>query len=64
MAVNAGQHQVQDDQRRFNLPHQAQSFKAIGGDRNFEPGPFQVQAYQTGNLGVVVDDQNTVSGFG
>jgi len=42
MPVNAGQHQVQDHQRGFNLPHQAQGLKAIRGDRDFEPGPFQV----------------------
>jgi hypothetical protein len=42
VAVHAGKHQVQHNQRRFDLPHQAQSGQAVGGDSDFEPGPFQV----------------------
>eukprot|EP01132_Coremiostelium_polycephalum_P021742 gene21741-biopygen12229 len=58
-AVDAGQHQVQDQRIPAALLQQAQAFVTIGTVNHLELLVPQVQADQIGNMGIVLDHQDT-----
>lgn len=58
-AIDAGQHQVEDQRVPTALLQQAQAFAAVGAVHHLEVFVAQVQADQVGNVGVVLDHQDS-----
>ena len=63
-AVELGQHQVEDHERRLMRLDRVQRRGPIGGRHDAEPVPLQIRPDEPDDLGVVVDDEDRAVGEG